>query len=204
MLVTTLIKLCKLEHRKIPPPDLIAALSYGTLQHRLAHATEQIIGEAAQLARHYPAATLSFSNAAHSFTGGAQLESTRKHRLLRRLAIASERIVEGGAMTNSLQEVRAILAALRAAEHPTPKTVLVVTGEIHSRRAAHIWRTALPRARVFVRCVDTRFECEPAHPMVIQRSPWLLFSVNVLHYALLALPGGAQLTERLRHPSSQR
>ena len=197
-MIGPLIRLNASEDASVTDPDVIAALCYGCLNDRLADSTETILRRAAEYARHFPQSRLTFSNATHCFPGCESRCSELKAAVLQEEGIAPDRVLEAEPMANSLQEAEAIRRRLDQAS-VQPRRILVVTGQIHSRRARLVWRRTYPSSTVMLKTVEYLNECQPDHPVLLQRSYWKLFTMNVVHHAVLQVPGGAWLTNNLRH-----
>jgi uncharacterized SAM-binding protein YcdF (DUF218 family) len=197
-MIGVLIRFNASEDSSVTEPEVIAPLCYGCLDDRLADSTETIVRRAAEYARKFPHARIAFSNATHCFAGCEARCSEMKAAIFEEEGIAPERILEADPMANSLQEAEAIRRRL---DHASirPRRILVVTGQIHSRRARLVWSRTYPSAAIMLKTVEYLNECQPDHPVLLQRSYWKLFTMNVVHHAVLQVPGGAWLTNNLRH-----
>ena len=197
-MIGVLIRINASEDSMVAEPDVITPLCYGCLEDRLADSTETILRRAAEYARRFPSAKIAFSNATHCFLGCERRCSELKAAVLEDEGLSPDRILEAEPMANSLQEAEAIRRRLEAASiHP--ERILVVTGQIHSRRARLVWKRAYPSSTIMLKTVEYLNECQPDHPVLLQRSYWKLFTMNVVHHAVLQVRGGAWLTNNLRH-----
>ncbi|MEK7499930.1 MAG: ElyC/SanA/YdcF family protein, partial [Patescibacteria group bacterium] len=171
-------------------PDVIVALTYGTLHKELAIATRNVLNETIDLWRIHPTAYIVFTNAMHCFSDSAIKESNMKWFHLGFEAVPDENILEAEQFArNSIEEAQNIKHSLTDAGLD-PKRILVISGEIHSRRARLIWKRLFPKSEVRVYCIHYRHECQADHPLKISRSYWQQLLVSIAHYTVLRLPFG--------------
>lgn len=180
-------------------PNIVVATSYCTTRNELTLASRRIQEVALAEARAHRAWLL-FAPCEYPFPNAAEVE--RRHRMSR-VPSDFSRVISADSMNNTVEEVKAIHAVVN--HQPglfVPKggklTILVVTGQMHSRSALLIWKHYFPDAAIYVRTIDHRFEYQPDHPVDLQTGPWKwLFANLARHFLLLTI--GPERTGRFRH-----
>lgn len=151
-------------------PDAIVAICYGTFRHRLTKATEQNFIRALEWGRRFPEAIIFYGNCPYVFPGAEVFEERFKRQIIERMR-PQNRIVRFGNLQNSFGEGFQGRAEFRKLGiHP--RSILLVTGEIHSRDARYIWQKLNPQARVSVSTIPYQLEAEPNHPVKAQQTHW--------------------------------
>lgn len=165
--------------------NLIIPVSYSTGREKLVAATEAIARRAAELSKRYPQAVVVVSNCEYTFPGAEEVEWKFRRNLFAEYGVKAQRAYN---MNNSVQEAQAI-AKYVAECNLTAERILIVTGEMHSRSARWIWKRVMPKSKITVTCIESRFEWEPNHPVLVQRGPWKWFLANIARQALLQIFG---------------
>lgn len=151
-------------------PDVIVAICYGTFRHRLTKATEKNLIRALEWGRRFPEAIILYGNCPYVFTGAVVVEEKFKRQIIERER-PQNRIVRFGDLKNSFGEGFQGRAKFRELGiHP--RSILLVTGEMHSRDARYIWRKLNPEARVSVYTIPYQLEAERNHPVKAQQTHW--------------------------------
>jgi hypothetical protein len=174
-------------------PDLIVATSYTTGKDSLVKCTWAVLKRAIEIALQHDGPTLAMSHCSFSFPEAELVEKRLRTQLIEQEQRRLSRPIFGSVihaepMINTVTEAFSVRRALEG-RCITPKTILVVTGEGHSRSASLIWSKVFPHSRVYLDLVDFALETQPDHPVVDQRSPWKWFIMNILRQcALRVLP----------------
>ncbi|MBI3630722.1 MAG: YdcF family protein [Candidatus Sungbacteria bacterium] len=167
-------------------PDIIQILSYGTLPTRLTEATMETTFRGAQIWRHSQDAIIVFGNAEYLFHMAAHTEARYKRDMLRKYGVPDSRMMDIGAINNSVQESMATRNALQEARI-TAKKICLVTGSMHKPSAYAIWKYVFPEANIFVSTIPYWREVQSDHPVLVQRGPWRWLAANMArHYGFLA------------------
>ncbi len=167
-------------------PDIIVILSYGTLPQRLTAATRENTIKGANIWRLYPNALIVFGNAEYLFHRAAYTECRYKETILQQLGVPESRILDVGAINNSIQEPLATRDALQK-RHITAEKICLVTGRIHKPSAYLIWKYFFPEADIAVATIPHGYEYQPDHPVLVQRGAWRWLAANMArHYGFLA------------------
>ena len=166
---------------------LIVPISYTTKRDQLTEATKENLATASRWLKKHPSARLAFSNCAYTFPGAARVEQRLKLDYLKRLGNKVEFLLAGD-MNNSVEEALQIRSACDK-EGSSPRRILIITGEMHSRSARLIWRWVFPEAEILVSCTSYRCEAQSDHPVRVQRSCWKWFAANVARQVLLRVLG---------------
>jgi hypothetical protein len=172
--------------------DLIVPLSYTTLRDRLTNGTHQGIMRAFVYARQLPQATLAFSNASHAFPGSERVEYFAK-----KLYLLGIPHICAASCINSVQEAENIKAALPF----SPKKILIVCGEVHSRSARIIWRQVFPDAEIRISCMPFAYEYQRDFPFFVERYAWIWFAASLAREVLLRTLGPERM-RALKHNAS--
>jgi uncharacterized SAM-binding protein YcdF (DUF218 family) len=138
---------------KLKGVDVIVPLSYTTGRRQLMDATELNLLEALQYKKICPDAQIAFSSCSYPFEGAAYIE----HRLKVKILIESRvDFISGEDMINSVDEAEKIKEALLK-EGVSPRRILLVTGELHTRSARYIWSKLFPEAEILVAYIPYPF-----------------------------------------------
>ncbi|MEK7645213.1 MAG: hypothetical protein AAB391_02755 [Patescibacteria group bacterium] len=192
------------DHLGSPDLRLVISTSYVTRRDRLTDATQETLRVGLEYLKRFPQAWLAFSPCRYPFPGAEEVE------LVLRVAQISDgcKYFSAGSMDNTVQEAQQIRAALdsRASvagiRKGSPYSILVVTGEMHSRSARLIWEHYFPEATVFICCIPHHFEYQPDHPVDMQRGPWKWAFANLArHFLLLTI--GVERTGKFKHNARQ-
>ncbi len=183
MLLETLVSVYKDEDNELSVHDidLIVPLSYATLASRLTNGSRRSLLKALQYKKRFPQATLVFSNPNHS---GFDECDVREYELKKQLLDGVSHIC-AKTCSNSIQEAEAVRAAV---QQISPRRILVICGEVHSRSARIIWREIFPEATILIRCVPYACEYQEDHPFWIERQAMRWFFASLVRQVLLSLP----------------
>lgn len=151
-------------------PDVIVPICYGTMRERLTRATEQNFIRALEWGRQFPEAIIFYGNCPYVFPGAEVFEERFKRQIIERMRLQSH-VVRFGDLQNSFGEGFQGRAKFRELGI-RPRSILLVTGEIHSRDARYIWRKLNPQAKVPVSTIPYLLEAEPKHPVKAQKTHW--------------------------------
>ncbi|MCR4330704.1 MAG: hypothetical protein NUV49_02385 [Patescibacteria group bacterium] len=117
--------------------DAIVPLSYTTTKEKLTAATEAALRKAADYKKKMRQAVLAFGNCPYPFRAAEKIEAHFKGEILYREWLKSSDYLDTGDLNNSIEEAENARDTLKV-NGITPKRVLIVTGEMHSRRAHYI------------------------------------------------------------------
>jgi hypothetical protein len=168
---------------------MIVPTSFVTGKKALTNGTKEALEKAIILARIYNCPILAMSHCSYPFTGAEDVEKRLRQDMVDQAdrqvghKIFS-RVIHADPMVSTVNEALNIGRALDALGiHPL--TIIVVTGECHSRSALYIWKKVFPDAEVYLELIDFCYETQPDHPVHDQRSPWKWFVMNVLRQCAL-------------------
>lgn len=170
-------------------PDLIVATSFTTGRESLANGTQAVLERAIDIALRYDRPNLAMSHCSYPFPGAEEVEKKLRTEQIevevhRRSRPIFGSVIHAEPMVSTVNEALNVRKELRV-RCIEPKTILVVTGEGHSRGASLIWSKVFPLSRVYLELVDFALETQPDHPVADQRSPWKWFITNVLRQCAL-------------------
>jgi|GEM_PF-2173054 len=177
--------------------DVIIPISYCATPQGLTRATRENFLHAIRYARLFPRATIAFCNAEYVFEGASHIESLEKRQILKEASIPDELIMEATPITNSVEEAYAIRARLTQT-NLLPRHILLITGAMHAPSARLIWRKVFPEAKIVIRCISYRYETQPDHPIIVQRSSMRWFATNIIRHGMLLMLG-LRITARFHH-----
>jgi len=124
----------------LPPSiDLIAMVSHGATNHGVTTGAKTVTKMGCTIAENYPAALIFFG----AFTESPIPEIEMDYKLAR---IPHAHYV--GTVISTIEECAKIQSSLP--EGFTPKTIVVVTDEAHSRRARIVWKTFFPNSKIYI------------------------------------------------------
>lgn len=176
--------------------DLIVPICYALIGgKRLAPATELNFKKAMEFLKMMPEAKLGFGNCTYFSAGEEIVESKLKKKMLD--ALPSIDFVEVS-LQNSITEAENIYGEI-IRKHWEPRCILIVTGEIHSRRARRIWRKTFPHCEILVRCTSRHNEVHQDYPIPDQRTLSRWFIVNIVAHLIAIIPFGISILKRMSH-----
>jgi hypothetical protein len=166
-----------------PPIDFAVAISYGChSKEKLTVATEWNARLAGSLVKQYAEEKglvdmppVFVSNCTYLYPGAEYDEWLLRQSIFAQKGVTVQRAMD---MQNSVQEVDAIRQHVQSLGL-TPKHILVVTGQMHSRFVRWIYTKRFPGALVSIRCIPYWFEYQPDHPVLMQRGGWRWLLANI-------------------------
>lgn len=177
--------------------DLIVPLTYGSSPQRLMRGTEEFFLTALQLLRNFPGAKLAFANPTHLFPDSDLAEIKKKLEFIAARSIEPKELIVGR-NTNTINEATSIAEEVQKA-NLLPKSIVLVTGEVHSRSARYIWQRVFPGAEVAVVGLSHKVEVEADHVVSMQRNllTWMLTNI-ARHLAVRTF--GLRFVSRFNQP----
>ena len=178
-------------------PDVIAPSSYGLSQaEQLAKGTTAGIKKVCTYAREFPQSVIVFGNCLHSFGDSPSeerrselVERSAKNQLLLNEGIPEERIIIGGGIRSTVQEIRVVAEALRE-RAIKPEEILLLCEKTHSRSvlwiAERIFPEAFPGVKISLKYTRTT-GCQSNSIFPLQRSRWKWLAANVARQSLLTV-----------------
>ncbi len=177
--------------------DMIVPLTYGTLNSCLTCGTASTNKIALQFAIILRHAYVMCCPCSRPHGDGGGYENAFRSSILRGL---KSRLIVGQAVDNTVDEALMIRNALKA-KGLNPVTILLVSGEWHSRSARYVWEKVFPDCEILVTCIGHFEEVQENHPFDNQRSVFRWIIANVLrHLALRVLP--LSVVRRINHRST--
>ena len=175
--------------------DVIVPISYTTGRDSLVNATLCNLSVALSQQKRFSKAILAFSNCAYPFENAAKIESGLKHVIIR--IHGQGEVIEALPMNNSVEEAENIKLRLQEI-NLFPSSILIVTGEMHSRSALYIWRKTFPNSKIHIVTIPLICEVQSDHPVLAQRSAWKWIISNILRQvALRVLP--LDIVRKIQH-----
>ena len=184
---------------KIRDIDLIVPLSYSTLPHQLTAGT-QIAAELAAFYQkdRFPGAPIAFTNAIHSEFPECD---ARERELKKKLLGSAWLVPDIPSAHNSISEAEVIRASLESSLRPGSR-ILVICGEMHSRRVRYIWEKVFPEMKIIIRTFMVDFEYQKDHPALVERYRWVWIAGSIVgEWATRIL--GIERMRGARHITSQ-
>ncbi len=176
--------------------SLIVPLTYGTLSTHLTDGTKATTEIALQFLREVPRSYIMYCPCSHPHGDGGVYEKHYRSLVLWRCS----RYIVGPMADNTVDEALKIRDALKA-KGLNPVTILLVSGEWHSRSARYVWGKVFPDCEILVTCIGHFKEVQVNHPLDNQRSVFRWIMANVLrHLALRILP--LSVVRRINHRST--
>jgi hypothetical protein len=166
----------KLWATKDPLPetaDLIVALSMGAVEGRLSNGTRAFFKKAIEVKASYPGAKLVFVSFDLTKVGEVRIKKQ----------IAPDAIFAGPAM-DSIDE-----ATLTKGLREKPRSVIVVTGECHSRRAKLIWGKVFPETKISIVSISAEKEIDQENVLGLLRRVDVCLATNIAGYLFVRLLG---------------
>ena len=183
-------KECPFPSGVLPGPDLIVSTSFVTGKEALTNGTRKALEIAIELGTKYNhRPILAMSHCSYPFPGAEKVEERLRQDVVDQAdrqvghKIFS-RVIHADPMVSTVNEALNVEKALDALGI-RPSTIIVVTGECHSRSALYIWKKVFPHADVYLELIDFCYETQPDHPVHDQRSPWKWFIMNILRQCAL-------------------
>ncbi len=176
-------------HGVWPDHLMIVPTSFVTGKVALTNGTREALERAIVLARIYNRPILAMSHCSYPFPGAEKVEERLRQEIVDRANRHAgheifSRVIHAESMVSTVNEALNVSKALDTLGiHPS--TIIVVTGECHSRSALYIWKKIFPHADVYLELIDFCYETQPDHPVHDQRSPWKWFIMNVLRQCAL-------------------
>jgi hypothetical protein len=178
--------------------DIIVPICYAVLgKDRLASATELNFKQALNFLEMKPEAHLAFGNCTYFSEGEKEIEARLKREIFPELSSLKDFIEVS--LENSINEAKRIRQALIDKGMAMPKCILIITGEIHSRRARRIWRKVFPGTKILVACISYYNETSKDYPIKDQQTTWRWLGVGVAAHLISYLPHGISFLENLHH-----
>lgn len=188
--------------RKVLSPygvEAIVPISFVTGKESLTYATLGNMRGAVKFSKMFPDARVAWSSCSYPFPGAEEVENAYRVKMLKNERPRMEPII-AGPMINSVDEAMKIKEKL-AERGISPKCILLVTGELHSRSARYIWKKVFPGTRILVSCIPYTLEIQPDHPVKDQRVMWKWVLSNILRQAALrVLP--LDMVRKIQHKAA--
>lgn len=207
-LINLFIKIWKVD-AKLPAdfrPDIIVAASYAVKKDALTNGGREVLCCAIEHWRVFPQATIAFANSSHCYAGSEKVEERLKLAELDRAGVGRDHILSCGPIVNTITEAEAISATLIRAGRQ-PRTILLVSGVLHSRSIFYIWKKMIekyfPAAGLAIATIPHEFEYEPSHPLALQRGLWRWIAANIGRQLFMRI-FGLKLTGKIHEPSNLR
>ncbi|MGC9602344.1 MAG: hypothetical protein ABSE76_01195 [Minisyncoccia bacterium] len=166
--------------RKPRNPDIIVPLGYGCNHDALARATTEAMQVAIEQLAFYPRACVAFGNSSHCYSGSELFEAKKKLLMLERAGIRSARIINAGAITNTVMEARAIKAEIL--RHPELKLseVLLIAEHFHAYFGADaVWKKTFPGVVISLKKIATpAYQKDHVFPAQQTFRGWLMAGVK--------------------------
>ncbi|GEM_PF-5238147 len=189
MFIENLARLWSVDDSLPPHADLIALVSFGATQDGLTLGSYTTTMRTQALHKQYPEALVVFG--AFTFSPDPGVEERIKKSFFKKAIFA-------GKVASTIEEAEKIRSALPSG--CTPRTILVVTDEWHSRSAKWVWRKVWRDLKPDIRvvAVPSSATIDVQSPMKLARKYWTWALVNVLrHLFLVCVPGSVQLMKKL-------
>lgn len=174
--------------------DMIVPLSYGTTPEKLTDASERIFLEAIHYLKNFRDALTAFANASYCFPDAAKVEHSLKMALLRAHNVSPDRILIADGIVNSVQEAWAVRKVIRE-KGIEVKSLLLITGQMHTPSARFIWKRVLPEVNIFILCIPWIYEVQKDHPVIVQRSAWKWLCMNIIRWLALLTVGPTAISK---------
>ncbi len=184
-------------------PQFIFAASYSAKSPKeLARATRENLQAAISVKQNLlTKAPIVFGSCSHSstkpFPGSAEAETRLKLEILEDQRVGGSIYI--GPISSSIDEMEGMKHVLEAKGFPSPRSILIVTCELHSGSERILSGMVFPHTRAVILCNSHEYEVEPDHPTPDQRTwpRWLWASVK-RHLAFKAASKGLVSLDRLR------
>lgn len=161
-------------------PEIITPHGYGLISStELPDASQKIILEASKIAKEFPETRIVFASSNYFWEGHQEQEDNARLSLLVENGVSRERIVITEGISNTVQEVLAVLSKLRELGYNN-KEIVVIVDQVHARSSKLIWEKLIPEAKIKIRSIKGLWDYR--HPSLFQKSEarWLL--VNILRH----------------------
>ncbi|MDP2651863.1 MAG: hypothetical protein Q8O94_01880 [bacterium] len=190
MLVEKIARIWSVNNHMPQQVDLIGLVTFGATKDGLTQGSQVTTRKALLLAKQHPEAKVAFG----VFTlSHHQIEERVKRK-------SFERPFFAGKVVSTIEEAEKIHNSLPFGF--TPRNIVIVTDQWHSRSAKlvweRIWQNAIPKPSIYVCSVPSVKTVNADNPTRALRSQWFWALVNVLrHLFLLFVPGSVWLMKKL-------
>ncbi len=162
---------------------MIVPISFTTLRDRLVNGTEANDKSAIALHKSFPNAKFAFSCCSYIFPGADKVEERLR---LQQFETAGIRPIVADSILNTVDEALQIKEKLDSL-NIHPKGIIVITGELHSRSTAYIWKKVFPETKIWIHCTPYTLEVQPDHLVKSQRKMWTWVRDNIVRQIALHL-----------------
>ncbi len=165
--------------------DVIVAISYGATPTALTNGGIESLKTAAEIYRKN-----SNENTVVAwgvFTPTSASEIMFREKALEAFGIKAENQSYIGPVASTIEEALKIKEVLAGRLH---KTIVVVAGAGHSRRAQLVWRKEFSESNIQIVSFVWRQEIQKDHPMLALRNRWAWISLNMALYLIFLTPFG--------------
>lgn len=179
--------------------DLTVPICYGiAATNRLATGTVKNFERVPTFLETFPETQLAFGNCPYICKDSEKIESKLKGEMFPWLSSMRKGPIEINNVLNSIKEAKEIRRETRERKIE-PKRILLLTGEIHSRRAKRIWKHFFPKAQILVSCTGYQNEVDSDHIVKANSNIMLWFAINVVASFVACMPFGIQMMENMHH-----
>lgn len=183
---------------ELPPcADLIVPASFGATRNRLTNGAQITLDKVLELAERYPDARVAFG--VFTFSPVPNLEEMIKRQFLKDPIFV-------GDVASTIEEAEKHRDSMPCGF--TPRTIILVTDEWHSRSMKRVWkwvwRNIIPRPDIRMVVVSSLGTIDEDSPMKNGRTYAKWVQTNVSREAFLVFPGSIRLMKKLklRQPTS--
>lgn len=106
-----------------------------------------------------------------------------------------------GEVASTIEECLTIRKYLESLNIPL-RSIVVVTGEAHSRSAKLVWETYFPESKISIATIPIKSECDLENPMVFLRNEWAWLAINIIRHIVFSVVGVKRMERfKLRQPT---
>lgn len=186
-------------------PDVIGCITYCMSQsHVLTKGSTAITKRVAELANTFPRAVIVYDAAAYAPGSGIPDISETECQLKTEIWTAAgvkNKIIYSGTTLTTIDSAERCRDELRKAGI-SPRKILLVTGEVHSRSARYVWRKFFPDVKITFDLIPLREETQPDAMIRFMRRPTTWFVVRILQFVVLRT-FGMNFVRRFIQPASE-
>jgi hypothetical protein len=176
----------RVDERTLPKTiDAIAAISYGATPRVLTNGGMEAIKTAVGIYQKNGGKNTFVAWGV--FTPTSDPENALRKKAFEEFGVKPEAQVYIGSVASTIEEVLKIKEALVGRPN---KTIAVVAGSGHSRRARLVWKKEFSKSDVYVVSFPWWQEIQKDHPMIALRNRWTWLLVNIALHLIFLTPFG--------------